>query len=283
MTRAAPTPVVFVHGLWMHPSSWDNWVELFGHRGYRAVAARWPGDAGTVADTRRDPDALANRGIAEITDHVAAAIADLPATPIVIGHSFGGLIAQRLLGMGFARACVAIAPAQFRGILRLPLTQLRTVWPILSHPRLRTGVYTHTPETFHAGFANAVPRTESDEILQTYGIPAPARPLFQAGFANLTPRSEATVDTRRERGPLLLVAGGLDRTVPAGVVRAAHTIQRRNPGVTEFASFADRGHSLPVDHGWREIADAALEFLARNGLAATTPTTHPASPDQQHP
>lgn len=275
MSPSAPTPVVFVHGLWMHATSWGDWCDLFTERGYQCLAPGWPGEAETVEQTRADADRLAGVGVGEATDHYAKIIADLPATPVVVGHSFGGLIAQRLHGMGFARGCVAIAPAQFKGILRLPLAQLRTAWPILGHPGLRTKTYAHTPESFHAGFANGVSREESDRIFQAYAIPAPARPLFQAGLANLTPRSEASVDTRRERGPLLLVAGGVDRTVPEPTVRAAYRIQRRNAGVTELTCLADRGHSLCADHGWRDVAGIALAFLARNGLSAPTSSPNP--------
>lgn len=269
MSESADVPVVFIHGLWMHASSWDSWVGMFTDNGYDAIAPGWPGDSATAEETRENAGALANRGIAEVTNHYSRIIADLLAPPIVIGHSFGGLIAQRLLGLEFAGGCVAIAPAQFRGILGLPIAQLRTAWPVLSRPGLRTRTWAHTLETFHRGFANGVSRAESDQILRTYGIPGPARPLFQAGLANVTPRGEASVDTRRERGPLLLIAGSIDRTVPESAVRAAYKIQRRNRGVTEFRLFEGRGHSLVADHGWRDVADAVLKFLSRNGLAAT--------------
>ncbi|HEV7870713.1 MAG TPA: prolyl oligopeptidase family serine peptidase [Modestobacter sp.] len=175
--------------------------------------------------------------------------------------------------MGFARACIALAPAQFKGILGLPLVQLQSAWPVLSHPGLRTRAWAHSPDSFATAFANAVPRAESDELLATYGIASPARPLFQAGLANLTPHSEAAVDTTRERGPLLLIAGGRDRTVPEATVQAAYKIQRRNPGVTELRTFPDRGHSMGADSGWAEIADTALDFLSRNGVGTPSGTT----------
>jgi pimeloyl-ACP methyl ester carboxylesterase len=262
-------PVVFIDGLWLHVSSWDGWANLFGENGYEAIAPGWPGEAATSEETRASPDGLANRGIAEVTNHYSRIISDLPEPPIVIGHSFGGLIAQRLLAMGFALGCVAIAPAQFRGVLRPPLAQLRTLWPILSRPALRTQTWAHTPKSFHRSFANGVSRAESDQIFQAYAIPAPARPLFQAGLANAVPNSEAKVDTRHERGPLLMIAGSIDRTVPASTVRSAYRIQRRNPGVTEFKPFEGRGHSLVADHGWPDIAGAALDFLSRHALTAT--------------
>jgi pimeloyl-ACP methyl ester carboxylesterase len=176
--------------------------------------------------------------------------------------------------MGLARGCVAIAPAQFRGIYALPVAQLRSAWPVLSRPRLRTKTWAHTQETFHKSFANAVSRQESDELYERYAIPAPALPLFQAGLANVNRHSEATVDTKRERGPLLLIAGSADRTVPEATVRSAYKIQRKNPGVTEFKAFSGRGHSFPADSTWRDAAQVSLDFLARNGLATTPNATN---------
>lgn len=274
------TPVVFIHGLWMHAVSWKPWARLFTERGYRPVVAGWPGEAESVEPTRRHPEALADQGIDEVTDHYAAIICELPVAPVLIGHSFGGLVVQRLLAQGFARAGVALAPAQFRGVPTVPLTQLVTAWPILSRPWRRHGTWSHTSESFHRGFANAVSREESDRLLAAVGIPAPTRPLFQAALANLTPRSPASVDTRAERGPLLLVAAGLDRTVPAAGVRAAFRRQRRGPGVTELTVFDDRGHSFAADAGWRDVADTALEFLARHDRPGRAVSDPPADPSR---
>jgi non-heme chloroperoxidase len=271
VSAPAPVPVVFVHGLWLHSASWAPWVELFAARGYDPHAPGWPGDAPTAEEARAHPEAVAGVGVGEATDHYAEVISRLPVPPVVVGHSFGGLIAQKLHGRGLTRACVALSPAQFRGNLALPPAQLRTAWPVLSRPRLRTRTWAHTPDTFARGFANAVSRPESDELYAAYAIPSPARPLFQAALAAFTPRSEAAVDTRRDRGPLLLVAAGLDRTVPAASVRAAYRIQRRNAGTTELVTFPDRGHSLGADAGWREVADSALDFLTRHGVGAPAP------------
>jgi non-heme chloroperoxidase len=266
MASPNPTPVVFVHGLWLHPSSWTPWVELFDEKGYAAVAPGWPGDAETVEATRDNATALDNVGIGEVTEHYAALVKDLPAPPIVIGHSFGGLIAQKLLGMGVARGCVALAPAPFKGIYYLPPVQLASVAPVLSKPWLKGRTWTHTPQSFAKNFANGVPRAESDDIYAKYVIPAPCRPLFQAAVANATPHSPARVDTKAARGPLLLLGGGVDRTVPASTVRAAYKIQQRNGGITEIEILDGRSHSLPADSGWRTAADKALAFLARHGL-----------------
>jgi pimeloyl-ACP methyl ester carboxylesterase len=271
MDGPAQIPVVFIHGLWMHASSWDSWVSLFNEHGYAATAPGWPGDGPTAAQTRAVPDRVAGYGIDDVTGHFARIIETLPSAPVVVGHSFGGLIAEKLLGMGVARGGVVVAPAQFKGILGLPLAQLRTAWPILSRPALRTGSWSHTADSFAAGFANGVSRQESDELFAAHTIPSPALPLFQAGLANLTARSQARVDTKHERGPLLLIGGGKDRTVPEATVRAAYKIQRRNAGVTELKVFPDRAHSMPADHGWREVAGTALEFLTRNGLSPSSP------------
>ncbi|WP_433662987.1 alpha/beta hydrolase [Nocardia sp. CA-128927] len=268
MSNPTARPVVFIHGLWMHSSSWGAWLDAFDRAGYQTFAPGWPGDAETADATRKNPAALNNRGIAEVTDHYARFIADLPMSPVVIGHSFGGLIAQKLLGSGSASGCIAINPAQFRGVLTLPLAQIQSVLPILSKPWLRGKTWSHTSESYHRTFANGIPREESDKLFATHGIPAPARPLFQAGLANFAPNSEASVDTERERGPLLMLAGGRDRLVPEATVRSEYKIQRKNPGVTELVVFADRGHSMPADHGWREIADTALAFLEKQNLPA---------------
>jgi non-heme chloroperoxidase len=269
VTEAAPVPVVFVHGLWLHSSSWDPWVQLFAARGFAPVAPGWPGDAATAEETRAHPEAVGGFGIGDVTDHYSAIISGLSTPPVVIGHSFGGLIAQRLHGMGFSRACVALSPAQFKGNLVLPPVQVRSAWPVLSHPGLRTGTWSHTPDSFARSFANAVPRAESDQLLAAHGIPSPARPLFQASVATFSLHSEAAVDTKRERGPLLLLAAGRDRTVPEVSVKAAYRIQKRNPGVTELHTFPDRGHSLGADSGWAEVAETALEFLTRHGVGAS--------------
>lgn len=263
----SPIPVVFVHGLWMHPRSWDPWLELFSERGYAPVAPPWPGDAATPGATRENAAAMNGTGIEDVVASYVRVIGDLPAPPVVVGHSFGGLVAERLLAEGRARACVALAPAQFRGILGVPLVQLTSAWPVLSRPALRKGTWAHTADSYAKNFANAVSREESDRLYAQYAIPAPGRPLFEAGLANLVRRSPATVDTTAQRGPLLLIGGGKDRTVPAAAVKAAYAKQRKNSGVTELLLLPDRGHSFPVDSGWREVADLALAFLARQSLA----------------
>jgi pimeloyl-ACP methyl ester carboxylesterase len=250
----------------MHASTWDPWASLFEQRGYQPVAPGWPGDAATVAESRANPDPIANRGVAEVTDHFATIIGGLDGQPVLVGHSFGGLIAQRLLGMGLAKGAVAISPAQFRGVRRLPLVQLKTAFPVLGKPSNRSKAVSQTPEQFHQGFASAVPKEESDELYERYAIPAPALPLFESASANLSPKTAAAVDVKRERGPLLIIGGGKDRTVPEVTAHAEYRRYRHNPSITEYKVFLDRGHSSPIDHGWREIAEFSLEFFARHRL-----------------
>jgi non-heme chloroperoxidase len=269
MTASAPVPVVLIHGLWLHASSWDNWVSLLEERGYQPIAPGWPGDSATAEQTREDPEPTANHGIAEITDHFAAIITALPTPPVIIGHSFGGLITERLMGLGFGRAGVAIAPAQFHGVHRLPLAQLESAWPVLRHPSNKTRAVPLTRDQFAANFANAVPREEADALYDRYGIPSPALPLFEGAASAYSAKSDASVDAAHERGPLLMIAGGADRTVPAETVHAAYKIQQKNPATTEYKLFPDRGHSQPVDAGWREIAGYALDFLTRTGVPST--------------
>jgi non-heme chloroperoxidase len=275
MTSSLPVPVVLIHGLWLHASSWDNWVSLLTEHGYQPVAPGWPGDSPTAEQTRENPDPTAGHGIAEITDHYARIIAALPTAPIIIGHSFGGLIAERLMGEGLGRGGVAIAPAQFHGVHRLPLAQLESAWPVLRHPSSRTQAVPLTRDQFAGNFANAVPREEADALYDKYAIPSPALPLFEGAAGAYSAKSDASADTAHERGPLLMIGGGEDRTVPAAAVEAAYKIEQKNPAVTEYKLFPDRGHSQPVDHGWHEVASYALDFLSRNQLQAQSAATTP--------
>ena len=246
------TPVVFVHGLWMHPSSWQPWVELFRAAGYAPIAPEWPGDSPSVGEARAHPERLAGVGIDAITQQYAKTIRNLNAKPIVIGHSFGGLIVQKLLGMGLASAAIAIDPAQMRGVLPLPLAQLQSGFPVLGNPFNYSRSVMLTPKQFHAGFANAVP--------------GPGRPLFEAAFANIFPNTAARVNVNADRGPLLIIGGGKDRTVPEVVTRAAHKLYRKAKTVNDYKVFADRGHSLVIDSGWKEVANASLAWLKEKGL-----------------
>jgi non-heme chloroperoxidase len=262
-----PGPVVFVHGLWLHADSWGPWVEHFNAAGYSATAPGWPGDSSTVAETRSNPSQVAGHGIDAIVDHYAAVVRSLDAKPIVIGHSFGGLIAQRLLGQGLAAAAVGIDPAPIKGVMYLPLSALRVASVALRNPANRKRAVSLTREQFRYGFGNAISAGESDELFERWTIPSPGRPLFEAAVAGFMPKSPAKVDTRNAtRGPLLLTAGGKDHTVPPAIVKQTRKLYGKSSAVTEVKEFPDRGHSLTIDGGWHEVADATLDWLRRQSL-----------------
>jgi alpha-beta hydrolase superfamily lysophospholipase len=260
------TPVVFIHGLWLHATSWAPWVELFEQAGYAPVAPGWPNEAATVAAARENPEAVANLGIDDVTEHYAKIIGELAAPPIIIGHSFGGLITEKLLGEGVGAAGVAIDPAQIKGVLPLPLAQLRAGLPGLGNPANLHKAVSLTEKEFRFGFGNAVSEEESSALFEKWTIPSPGRPLFQAAAANFALHSQAKVDTANAtRGPLLLISGTADHTVPDVVTRSTFKQYRDSTAVTELKQFEGRGHSLAIDSGWRDIADAVVAWLTANG------------------
>ncbi|MBV9891408.1 MAG: alpha/beta fold hydrolase [Rhizobacter sp.] len=260
-------PVVFVHGLWLHAASWQPWLEAFEAAGYAPVAPGWPGEHPTVEAARGDPQRVANRGIDDIADHIGNVVAALPAPPILVGHSLGGLIVEKMLGEGVGRAAIAIDPAQIKGVLPLPLAQLRAALPALANPLNRGRAVSLTREEFRFGFGNALSASESDELYDRWAIPSPAKPLFEAALANLTTHAASAVDmANQQRGPLLLISGTADHTVPDVVTRATFRQYRHSQAVTELRQFEGRGHSLTVDHGWRDVADACLQWLHAHGL-----------------
>jgi pimeloyl-ACP methyl ester carboxylesterase len=263
---ASPTPVVFVHGLWLHATSWNPWLDLFRDAGYDPIAPGWPNEPATVEEARSAPDMVANTSIDDAVAHFTKVIDGLDAAPIVIGHSFGGLVAEKLLGQGIGLAAVAIDPAQIKGVLALPLAQLRSALPALGNPANLHRSVSLTREQFRFGFGNALSPEESDALFDRWVIPAPARPLFQAAAANLLPHSQAAVDTANDsRGPLLLISGTSDHTVPDVTTRSTLKQYRHSSAVTELRQF-ERGHSLTVDSGWPEIAGSILEWLRAQGL-----------------
>ena len=258
------TPVVFVHGLWLLPSSWQRWAELFEDSGYVALTPGWPDDPQTVAEAKAHPEVFAGKGISEIADYEEGIIRRLDRKPIVIGHSFGGLLTQILAGRGLAAASVAISPAPFRGVLPLPFSALRSASPALRNPANWNRAVPLTLEQFRYSFANAVEEAEAKLLYDTYSVAGPGEPLFQAAAANFNPWSEARVDAKNpERGPLLIISADHDHTVPWAVANASYKKQRRNEGITEIVKLEHRGHALTIDHGWREVAETALAFLRR--------------------
>jgi non-heme chloroperoxidase len=257
-------PVVFVHGLWLLSNSWDRWRTLFEEKGYITLAPIWPDDPDTVEEANQNPEVFAHKRIKQIADHYVDAIGQLKAKPVIIGHSFGGLIAEQLAGEGLARATVAIDPAPFRGVLPLPPSAIKASSAVLDNPLNYNRAVPLTYEQFRYAFANAVDESEAHELYETYAVPGSGVPIFQAATANVNPWTDAQVNTKNpERGPLLITSGEEDHTVPPAVAHAAYKHQEKNPGVTEIISLPGRGHSLTIDHGWREVAEAALIFIAR--------------------
>ena len=257
-------PVVFVHGLWLLPSSWDRWRTVFEDAGYSTVAPGWPDDPETVAEANANPQTFAKKSIKDVADHLDGVIRRLTVKPAIIGHSFGGLMTQILAGRGLSAASVAVDPAPFRGVLPLPFSALRAASPVLLNPFNYNKAVPLTFEQFRYGFANAVSEEEAHELYQTYAVPAPGEPVFQAAAANLNPWTEDKVDTRSpDRGPLLILDGERDHIVPWSIANASYKQQRRNPGVTEIAMIPGRGHSLTIDSGWRVVAETSLAFIQR--------------------
>jgi pimeloyl-ACP methyl ester carboxylesterase len=258
------TPVVFVHGLWLLPSSWDRWAEVFESAGYVALTPGWPDDTATVAEAKAHPEVFAGKSIGEVADHFAEIIGGLARKPAVIGHSFGGLLAQILAGRGLAAVSVAVDPAPFRGVLPLPISALRSASVALSNPANRHRAVPLTYDQFRYAFANAVSEEEAKQLYETFAVPASGLPLFQAATANLNPWTEAKVDTGNPaRGPLLVISGEKDHTVPWAIANASYKQQKDNTGVTEIVEIPGRGHALTIDSGWREVADTALAFVQR--------------------
>jgi len=258
------TPVVFIHGLWLLPHSWDRWATVFEQAGFAPVQADWPDDPETVEEARAHPEVFARKTVGQVADHCAEVIGELKAKPAVVGHSFGGLLAQIIAGRGLSAATVAIDPAPFRGVLPLPLSALRSASPVLGNLANRKRAVPLTYEQFRYGFANTVSEAEAKELYASFAVPASGAPLFQAATANLNPRTEAKVDSMNPgRGPLLIVSGEKDNTVPWAIADASFKLQQCNDSVTEIIEMPNRGHALTVDSGWREVAGTSLAFIQR--------------------
>jgi pimeloyl-ACP methyl ester carboxylesterase len=258
------TPVVFIHGLWLLPSSWDNWVRLFEDAGYSGVTPDWPDDPETVEEARANPDVLAGKTLKQVADHTTEVIGGLDKKPAVMGHSTGGLLTYMIADRGLSAASVAIDPGPFRGVLPLPLSTLRVSWPVLRNPLNRARAITLTFDQFKYGWANALGEEEAKQLYETYHVAAPGVALMQMAYANLNPFTEAKVDPKNpERGPLLIIGGEKDHTVAWAIANAAYKRQKRNEAVTEITKIPNRGHALTIDSGWREVAEMALGFVKR--------------------
>jgi pimeloyl-ACP methyl ester carboxylesterase len=257
-------PVVFVHGLWLLAGSWDRWRTVFEEAGYTTLAPDWPDDAATVEEANENPEVFAHKSVGQVADHFEDVITKLNKRPAIIGHSFGGLLVQILAGRGLAKATVAIDPGPFRGVLPLPFSALKSAAPVIGNPANHGRAVPLTFEQFRFGFANAVSEEEAHQLYADFAVPASGIPLFQAATANLNPWTEAKVDTKNpDRGPLLVISGEKDNTVPWAIANGDFKRQQHNKGVTEIVEIPNRGHALVIDSGWREVADTALAFVQR--------------------
>jgi pimeloyl-ACP methyl ester carboxylesterase len=259
------TPVVLIHGLWLLPSSWANWADFFKQAGYAPLTPDWPDDPETVEEARANPDVLAKKTLKQVADHTADVIGALDKKPAVMGHSTGGLLAQLVADRGVSAATVAIDPGPFRGVLPLPFSSLRAALPVLKNPFNRGRAVALTFDQFKYGWTNAFgDDDEARELYERYHVAAPGSALMQMANANLNPFSEAKLDVRNpDRGPLLIIDGEKDHTVPWAIANASYKRQRHNEAVTEIKKIPNRGHSLTIDSGWREVAQVALDFVKR--------------------
>jgi pimeloyl-ACP methyl ester carboxylesterase len=258
------TPVVFIHGLWLLPSSWAKWADFFKQAGYAPLTPDWPDDPETVEEARANPDVFAKKSLGQIADHTADVIGRLNEKPAVIGHSTGGLLAQILAGRGLSAATVAIDPGPFRGVLPLPASTLKASGPFLVNPAYRGRAITLTFDQFKYGWTNALDDDEAKRLYETYHVAGSGLALAQMGNANINPRTEARADTKNPaRGPLLILDGEKDHTVPWAIANASYKRQKSNPSVTEIKKVPNRGHALTIDHGWQEVAQSALDFVTR--------------------
>lgn len=261
-------PVLFIHGLWLLANSWDPWRRLFENAGFATLAPGWPDDPETVSDARAHPEVFAGKSVGQVTDHFADVIKRLNHKPIIVGHSFGGIVTQKLAGQGLAAGSVAINAAPFRGVLALPISALKAALPVLRNPANRRRSVALTFEQFRYAFVNTVSEAEAHQIYDDYPVAGSGIPLFQAAFANVNPSTEMRVDTRNpDRGPLLLLTSDKDNTAPKAIAKGSLNRYKKQAASTELIEMKDRGHSLIIDSGWREVADVALDFLGRHNLS----------------
>ncbi len=237
------TTIVLIPGLWTTALSWENWVKHYADKGYRVVAANWPGMESDIELLRRDPSSFANLGLTDVVDHYEQIIRELETPPVIIGYGFGGLVTQILLDRGWGAAGVAIASAPVRGIARLPLSMLKLAFSVLGNSFNSHETTSLTPKQFHRAFTDSLTETESLDAFKRYIVPAPNRVLLQTAFANFAPHAAITVNFRNDtRAPLLLVAGGKDRVASSSMVKANFDSYRESKADTDYKEFPDQTH-----------------------------------------
>lgn len=254
---------VLIHGMWMTPLCWEFIGPRLEQLGYRVTAPGWPGHEGDVEEVRKAaPSALAGLGFAEITSHFENMVRDMEEQPVLIGHSFGGLVAQVLLDRGLGAAGVAIDSAPPEGVNRIPYAQLKSAFPVLSRPGNRHKAVALTFKQFWYSFANTLVEEEARSAYERYAVPDTGRPIFQAALANFMREAPTAVNYRNnDRKPLLLIAGADDHTVPASVTRSNFKKYRHSSAVTDLQQFAGRSHLIIASRGWEEVVDAIDEWL----------------------
>jgi pimeloyl-ACP methyl ester carboxylesterase len=270
--QRTPDTVVFIHGLWMTPRSWEKWAARYESSGYNVLAPAWPGLEGEVEALRRDPGPLKQLDVAKLVDHYATIIRGLASPPILVGHSLGGTVVQLLLDRGLGAAGVGVASAAVKGIRDLPLSTIRATSPVLRNPFGRGGASPLNRKQFRYAFANTMTHEAADALYDRYYIPAANRVLFEIAFANLSRKSPVTVDFRNAaRAPLLLIAFSEDHVVPPKTIQ--HNATKYEPGaLTAFKQFPGRPH-FPAAGGWEEVADYALAWATENARARTVGAT----------
>ena len=255
-------PLMLIHGAWLSVRSWENFAEYFENRGFAVSAPEWPRKEGDVEELREETEELKGLGIAEIVDHYHAKIRALDEPPVLIGHSFGGLIVELLLDRGLGRAGVAMSPAPPKGILVLPFTSLKAAAPALAHPSRRHGIVPLTLEEFTYGFVNTFSPEDAAAAYERYAVPETGQIFYEAGFANfhLHPPTEVHFESD-DRAPLLIVGADEDQTVPASLAHKQYEKYEGSAATTDYIEFEGRPHLMMVGEGWEDVAGGIENWL----------------------
>src|SRR6201994_1199814 len=270
--------VVLIHGLWMTPLAWEHWVSRYEARGFTVLTPGYPGigqgEAG-LKELRANPDAVAGIGVREIMDYLTDYITRLDAAPIIMGHSFGGTFAQLLVGNRLGSAGICIDSAAVKGINAMPLSEVRSVLPVLDNPANINKASTLTPKQFHYAFTNAQDDVVSQQAYDCYSAPTPAKVLFQGGFAAVTPHAAPTFNfADDDRAPLLFIAGGSDHILPPAVKRGNYEKNaKHSTAVTAHKVFPGRDHYTCGEPGWEAVADFALHWAPNPVTGEPEPVT----------
>lgn len=274
MTTPPPDTIVLVHGLWVTPRSWEDWITYYQDKGYRVIAPGYPGFEVEVESLRENSDVIADLTVPATVEHLAGIIRELPSPPIIMGHSFGGVLTQLLVDRGLGAAAVAINSAPTEGVRTQPLSQVKSLFPILKRFSNRHKAAGFTPKEWHYAFTNTLNDDDSRAVYDRYAIAAPGSWVWKYGvFANLTPEHQETwVDYRRDdRAPLLFIAGGADHIMPPAVNKSNAKKYRRSKALTEYHEFPGRSHWTCGEPGWEKVADHALRWAEEHSARGALP------------